>query len=284
MKESDVEKTSFSINNGKYEFLRMPLELTNAPRIFQRAMDDILREQIGKTCHVYMDDIIIFSNSIEQQYKDLYKIINMLLKANMKISLEKSKFFKRETSFLGYIVSYNVIKTDPEKIYTIIKYPLPKNIRELRSFLGFTGCNRKFVLNYASIAKPLTKYLGGHNGKISKRMSTKMLSQLDDPAIKAFNELKENLIAQVELVQPDYNKKFTLTTDASDVVIGAVLSQEGNPITFISKTLTKTEQVYATNKKELLAIVWALKNLRNYLYGVIGIEIQTDHQQLYFYL
>jgi len=90
-------------------------------------------------------------------------------------------------------------------------------------------------------------------------MSTKMLIKLDEPAIKAFNELKENLIAQVELVQPDYNKKFTLTTDASDVAIGAVLSQEGKPITFISKTLTKTEQVYATNKKELLAIVWALK-------------------------
>jgi len=171
MKESDVEKTPFSINNGKYEFLRMPLGLTNAPRIFQRAMDDILREQIGKTCHVYMDDIIIFSNSIEQHYKDLNKIINILLKANMKIS----KFFKRETSFLGYIVSYNVIKTDPEKIDTIIKYPLPKNIRELRSFLGLTGYYRKFVLNYAPIAKPLTKYLGGHNGKISKRMSTKML-------------------------------------------------------------------------------------------------------------
>jgi len=85
-------------------------------------------------------------------------------------------------------------------------------------------------------------------------MSTKMLIKLDEPAIKAFNELKENLIAQVELVQPDYNKKFTLTTDASDVAIGAVLSQEGKPITFISKTLTKTEQVYATNKKELLAI------------------------------
>ncbi len=113
-------------------------------------------------------------------------------------------------------------------------------------------------------------------------MSTKITTQLDDPAVKAFNILKDNLIAQVELVQPDYNKKFTLTTDASDIAIGAVLSQDNKPITFISKSLNKTGQLYGTNKKELLAIVWALKNLRNYLYGVVGIEIQTDHQSLSF--
>ncbi len=282
MKDSDIEKTAFSINNGKFEFLRMPFGLTNAPRIFQRAMDDILREQVGKTCHVYMDDIIIFSNSIEQHYADLIKIINILQNANMKISLEKSKFFKLETAFLGYMVSYNVIKTDPEKISTISNYPIPRNIRQLRSFLGLTGYYRKFVRNYAKIAKPLTKYLGGENGKVSKRMSTKISIQFDESAVQAFNELKENLISQIELVQPDYNKKFVLTTDASDVAIGAVLSQDEKPITFISKTLNKTEQLYATNKKELLAIVWALKTLRNYLYGVNGIEILTDHQSLSF--
>jgi len=87
--------------------------------------------------------------------------------------------------------------------------------------------------------------------------------QLDDSAVRAFNE---------RLVQLDYNKKFTLTTDASDLAIGAVLSQEGKPITFSSKTLTKAEQIYATNKKAI-AIVWAFKNLRNYLYGVNNIKI-----------
>jgi len=102
MKETDIEKTSFSINNGKYEFLRMPFGLTNAPRIFQRAMNDILREQVVKTCHVYMDDIIIFSKTIEQHYMDLIVIINILLNADMKISIEKSKFFKLETTTLFF--------------------------------------------------------------------------------------------------------------------------------------------------------------------------------------
>jgi len=82
----------------------------------------------------------------------------------MKISIEKSKFFKLETTFLGYVVSHNVIKTDPEKISTILKYPIPKNIRELRSFL--TGYYRKIVQSYAKIAKPVTKYLEGQNGKV----------------------------------------------------------------------------------------------------------------------
>jgi len=86
MKEKDIEKTSFSINNGKYEFLRMPFGLTNATRIFQRAMDDILREQVYKTCHVYMDDIIIFSKTIEQHYKDLIVIINIFQLKNQSSS------------------------------------------------------------------------------------------------------------------------------------------------------------------------------------------------------
>jgi len=107
-----------------------------------------------------MDNIIIFSNSIEQHYKDLNKIINILFRANMKISLEKSKYFKRETSFLRYIVFNNVINTDPEKMChygVIIKYPLPKNIRKLRSFLDLTGYYKKFVLNLEVIMAKFQK-------------------------------------------------------------------------------------------------------------------------------
>lgn len=103
---------------------------------------------------------------------------------------------------------------------------------------------------------------------------------LDQAALKAFDKIKLLLQEQIELYQPDYKKPFDLTTDASNFAIGAVLSQDKHPITFISRTLTTTEQNYTTNEKEILAIVWALQKLRNYLYGVSNLTIYTDHQSL----
>lgn len=282
MKNEDIEKTAFSVNNGKYEFLRMPFGLKNGPSIFQRAMDNILREFIGKICHVYIDDIVVFSETLEDHSKHLNLIINKLKESNMKISLEKSKFYEKEVEFLGYVIAYGVIKTDPKKIDAIANYPLPQTLRQLRSFLGIVGYYRKFIKNYASIAKPLTKHLSGENGKVSQYLSKKTEIHLDEEGIAAFQRLKNLLTQQVELTQPDFTKKFVLTTDASDTAIGAVLSQEGKPITFISKTLNSTETNYATNEKELYAIVWSLKCLRNYLYGVSNLEIHTDHQPLTF--
>lgn len=146
--------------------------------------------------------------------------------------------------------------------------------------MGLAGYYRKFIQDYAKIIRPLTIHLGGENGHIKSGQSTKKLIELDDEAIEAMNKIKKLLQEKVELYQPDFGKPFELTTDASNSAIGAVLSQERNPITFISRTLTKTEQNYATNEKELLAVVWALQKLRNYLYGIADLTIYTDHQSL----
>lgn len=135
-------------------------------------------------------------------------------------------------------------------------------------------------LNKLNITKPLTVHLRSENGRIGKKMSSKTKIDLDKPAINAFETVKSKIQEQIELFQPDFSKAFELTTDASNFAIGAVLSQNQKPITFISRTLNKTEQNYATNEKELLAIVWALKNLRNYLYGIVNFTIFTDHQPL----
>lgn len=130
--------------------------------------------------------------------------------------------------------------------------------------------------------KPLTIHLRGENGQIRKNQSTNVIIVLDEAAIEAFETIKQKLCEHVKLYQPNFDKPFELTTDASNYAIGAVLSQGKHPITFISRTLNQTEQNYATNEKELLVIVWALQKLRNLLYGIADLTIYTDHQSLKF--
>lgn len=281
--EKDRQKTAFSINNGKYEFCRLPFGLRNAPSIFQRAIDDVLREVIGKYCHVYVDDIIIYSPDGESHLKHIDSILRKLENAGMRISPEKSKFFKSQVEFLGFIVSETGIKTCPDKVRDIVNYEPPKTLRALRSFLGLSGYYRRFVKDYAAIVKPLTIYLRGENGQVGKRNSKNVKINFDSNALQAFEKIKRILASEDVLLQyPDYSQPFELTTDASSTALGAVLSQKGRPITMISRTLSASEQNYATNERELLAIVWALKKLRHYLYGMTNIQIFTDHQPLIF--
>lgn len=136
IKESDKEKTAFSVNGAKYEYNRMPFGLKNAPSIFQRAVDEILRPFIGKFAYVYIDDVLIFSKTKEEHAEHIKLITDTLLKANMKLSNEKSKFFMEKIEYLGHIIANGRIKIDPKKVETIEKYPLPETLKQLRSFLG----------------------------------------------------------------------------------------------------------------------------------------------------
>lgn len=280
IKKEDREKTAFSINHAKYQFKRMPFGLKNAPSIFQRCVNDILQKFIGIFAYVYIDDVLIFSLTLDDHMKHISLVFHALHEANMKISGEKSHFFKTEIEFLGHIIKHNKITVDPEKINTIKNYELPRTLKQLRSFMGLSGYYRKFIRDYAKITKPLTLHLRSENGLVKKNQSSKVAVNLDKAAVDAFERIKVLLQEKVELYQPDFNKAFELTTDASNYAIGAVLSQGKNPITFISRTLNPTEQNYATNEKEILAIVWSLQKLRNYLYGIADLTIYTDHQSL----
>lgn len=199
----------------------------------------------------------------------------------MKLQLDKCDFFKDEVEFLGFIVSSQGIKTNPKKIEAISKFPIPKTLKELRSFLGLSGYYRRFVRDYAKLAKPLTSLLREEGGRISKRQSAKQYITLDKAALESFEKFKKSLVSQdTILAYPDFEKPFELTTDASNFALGAVLSQSNRPISFISRTLSKTEEHYATNEKEMLAIIWSLNSFRNYLYGKSKVIIRTDHQPL----
>ena len=270
--EKDVQKTAFSVDHGHYEFVRMPFGLKKAPSTFQRVMDNVLREHIGNICFVYMDDIIVYSTSLQEHLVNLKKIFNTLNKYDMKIQLDKSEFLRKEVAFLGHVVTQDGVKPNPEKIKVIKEWPLPRNEKELRAFLGILGYYRKFIKDFAKIAKPLTQQLRkGESVKHSREF------------ISAFERCKEILTSSQILIYPDFTKQLVLTTDASKYAIGAVLSQgaigHDRPIAFASRTLTKSEENYSTIEKELLAIDWACKYFRPYLFGR-KFTLYTDHKPL----
>lgn len=183
-----------------------------------------------------------------------------------------------------YLVSAEGIKPDPKKVNAIENLLPPSNLKELKGFLGMTSYYRRFIKDYAKVAKPLTNLTRGENAQVKASQSKKVPIELQGETLLAFQKLKTLLTTADILAFPDFEKPFNLTTDASNYAIGAVLSQgeigKDKPIAYISRSLNKTEEGYATNEKEMLAIVWALDNLRNYLYGAKKIKIYTDHQPL----
>lgn len=262
----DIAKTAFVTPNGLYEYVRMPFGLKNAPATFQRLMNEILREFINKICVVYLDDILIFSTSLTEHIQSVKLIFNKLSEHNLKIQFDKCSFMKKNTEFLGHVLTDQGMKPNPNKILCIKEYPIPKTEKQLKGFLGATGYYRKFVKDYAKIANPMIKYL-----KKDKKIN------INDPEyIQAFETLKLNIIKHPILKFPDFNKAFTLFTDASNYAIGAVLTQEGQPVCYASRSLNDHEKNYSVTDKEFLAIVWAVTYFRPYLWGN-RFKIVTDH-------
>lgn len=272
MEPSDIPKTAFNVEHGHFEFLRMPMGLKNAPSTFQRVMDNVLRGLQNVICLVYLDDVIIFSTSLQEHIINLEKVFKRLRDSNFKIQMDKSEFLKLETAFLGHIISKDGVKPNPDKIEAIKKYPIPKTPTEIKRFLGLLGYYRKFIPDFARITKPLTQCLK-KGSKIT----------LDQNYVDCFEKCKVLLTNDPILQYPDFSKDFVLTTDASNLAIGAVLSQGpiGNdkPVAYASRTLNTSEINYSTIEKELLAIVWATKYFRPYLFGR-KFKIITDHKPL----
>lgn len=272
MNEEDIHKTAFTTDLGHYEFLRMPFGLKNAPATFQRVMNNILRGLQDEICFVYLDDIIIFSTSLQEHIEKLKKVFERLRQAKFKIQLDKSEFLRKEVQYLGHIVTKDGIKPNPEKIRAVKSFPIPKTQKEIKSFLGLIGYYRRFIKDFAKITKPMTKCLK-KDAKI----------QHTTEYVNAFEHCKNLLINAPILQYPDFSKPFILSTDASNFALGAILSQgtvpTDKPIAYASRTLNETETRYSTIEKELLAIVWASKYFRPYLYGR-HFYIYTDHRPL----
>ena len=273
MDESTMEKTAFTTHVGLYEFAVMPFGLCNAPATFQRLMETVLHGLVGKVCLVYLDDVLVLGKTIDEHLQNLESVWQRLQQAGLRLKPSKCHLLREEVEYLGYRVSANGISTDPRKVVAVQNYPVPSDVTALRSFLGLVSYYRRFVANFSVIANPLFALT---------RKGTPFV--WSPKCQEAFQRLKDTLTSAAILAFPDFSREFLLETDASIHGLGAVLSQVQatggtRPIAFASRTLQSHEKNYGSTELEGLAVVWAAKHFRQYLYGH-RCQVYTDHEAL----
>ena len=272
MKTSDKPKTAFATKQGLFQFKVMPFGLCNSSSTFERLMETVLRGLQWQICLIYMDDIIVFGTDFNEELHRLKSVFSRLRDAGLKLKPKKCKFFQKSVPFLGHIVSNKGVATDPEKINSVKNWPIPTSVTEVRSFLGLASYYRRFIKGFAGIASPLHK--------LTEKGHTFLW---DDKCNDAFAILKDRLISSPILAYPNESGRFILDTDACDISIGAVLSQEQGDelkvIAYASKSLSKSEKNYCVTRKELLAVVTYCKYFQHYLYGQKFL-VRSDHGAL----
>ncbi|KAL5828810.1 hypothetical protein ACOSQ3_018278 [Xanthoceras sorbifolium] len=268
VKDSDVQKTAFRTRYGHYEFIVMPFGLTNAPAAFMDLMNRTFRPYLDQFVVVFIDDILIYSQSPEEHDRHLRIVLQTLREKKLYAKFSKCEFWLNEIAFLGHIVSVKGITADPKKIEAVMEWKPPKNVTEIRSFLGLAGYYRRFVKGFSSIATPLTKLLH-KNVKF----------EWNEKCQIAFEKLKAMLVEAPIMVQPVSSKDYVIYSDASHNDLSCVLMQEGKVVAYASRQLKTHEQNYPTHDLELAAIVFALRIWRHYLYGE-KCYIYTDHKSL----
>ena len=283
--EDSVPYTAFTVGPlGFYECLRMPFGLTNAPATFQHLMENCLGDLHLNWCIIYLDDIIIYSKTQEEHVERLEAVFQKLSAAGLKLKPSKCEFFKSQITYLGHIVSSEGIATDPKKIKAIQLWPRPETVTQIRKFTGLTNYYRKFIHNYAKVARPLHQLVSGENAKL-KRTTVKWTEECE----RSFLESKNLCSNTPVLAYPDYTRNFKLYTDASESGLGAVLTQvskdkKEQPVAYASRTLSKSERNYDAHKLEFLALKWSITDrFHEYLYGGT-FDVYTDNNPLTYIL
>jgi hypothetical protein len=274
MGEDSVNKTAFITRYGLYEFLVMPFGLCNAPSTFMRMMHDILRPLIDTCVIVFLDDILIYSPAMEQHYKDVSAVFDLLKQHKLYVKMSKCEFFKHELEFLGHIVGKGSVKMCPDKLDAIRTWPVPTNIHDLRSFLGMCGYYRKFVKGFSDIATPLFDL----TKKDQRHYNWQDVHQY------SFEQLREALLTGPVLQLPDHNKDWIMYCDACGTSIGGVLAQHDDkgdirPVLFMSHKLGGAELNWPVHDKEMYAIIYMFKVCRMYVQGK-HVTVYTDHRSL----
>ena len=243
MHSGSREKTAFATHNGLYEFLTMPFGLSNSGASFQRLMGHILRGLEYRFSLIYIDDIIIFSKSVEEHLSHLEEVFRRLREANVKLNPKKCNFVTQKVEYLGHVVTPDGISPNPDKVRVVQEFPTPSNLKELRNFLGLANRYRRFVKGFSHIAAPL-------NALTRKGVSFKWSEQ----CAVAFDKLKRALVSAPVLAYPNFCKPFLLLVDASSTGTGFTLRQVQNGkevvIAYNGRSLNQAEQNYSTTERE----------------------------------
>uniref|UniRef100_A0A8R1HTI6 RNA-directed DNA polymerase n=1 Tax=Caenorhabditis japonica TaxID=281687 RepID=A0A8R1HTI6_CAEJA len=248
--------------------------LKGAPGTFQRCMNELIKD-VQARIFVYIDDLIITSRSAAEHLQDIDEVLGRIEDIGMKLKAEKSKFAMKEIRFLGFLVSKDGIRADPEKTKAVAEFPRPKTVKDVRAFLGMASFYRRFVENFSKIAIPLcelTKKDVAFNWTMERE--------------KAFQQLKDALISDQVLAAPKLGKPFVIEVDSSGLGVGAVLSQYQDKeekdlkvIAYASRTYNIHERNYVAIELEALGLVFAVHNFRPYIDGARTTVI-TDHSPL----
>uniref|UniRef100_A0A3Q2XXG7 Gypsy retrotransposon integrase-like protein 1 n=1 Tax=Hippocampus comes TaxID=109280 RepID=A0A3Q2XXG7_HIPCM len=299
--EEDKPKTAFVCPLGFYEFNRMPQGVTNAPGTFQRLMEKCVGDLHLNEVLVFLDDLIVFSDTLEEHENRLMKVLSRLRDYGLKLSPEKCQFFRDSVKYLGHVVDARGVHTDPDKISALKTWPRPSSFKELKCFLGFAGYYRRFVEGYSKITKPLNRLTAHYHppkkrGKIYKREPSQLarhpiqsLADIWTPECEAaFHSIIEKLTTAPILAFADPQLPYVLHTDACRDGLGAVLYQQQGgklrAVAYASRGLSKSEQNYPTHKLEFLALKWAVcDKFHDYLYGS-SFVVLTDNNPLTYVL
>jgi len=282
MAEGEEWKTAFRTRYGLFESLVMPFSLTNAPADFQRFINDVLHPFLDNFCTVYLDDILIYSDTLAEHKVHVKKVLEVLAKAGLHLKPKKCEFHKTEVRYLGLILSNDGIKMDPGKIEAVMKWESPRNLRDVRAFLGFANFYRRFIKGYSEIVSPIVN--------LTKK-GVPFSWEPGSPQEIAFQLLKNKFTSAPILKHFDPDLEIVVETDASDYVSAGILSQYDkttgilHPVAFFSKKHSPAECNYEIYDKELMAIVRCFEEWRAELESAPHpIQVLSDHKNLEYFM
>ena len=269
LEEESREITTFITHTGLYRFKRLLFGVNSAPEMYQHILAQIVSDLDGVVN--FVDDLIVYASSEEEHDNRLQKLLSRLKDKGLTLNKDKCDFKKQSIEILGFEVGSKGISLPEQKVKAIVEARQPRNVSEVKSFLGLANFCRKYMCNLSSISAPLRNLL-------KEGVKFKWTKNENDAFIEIKNSLKNNVLAPFS-----YGEETILVADASPVGLGAILLQringEERVISYASRGLTEVECRYSQTEKEALAIVWSMEHFYAYLYG-IEFELRTDHKPL----